>query len=436
MAGDAARPLSPAEATLWRLDRASPVGFTTIARVTGRLDEAALRAGLAAAQARHPLLRVRIEAVGIGGARFVPGAGEIPLRCEDGPADGWAAVAEREVNTSVPWARAPLARAVWLRHGPEDGTLLVTLHHSVGDGKSGVFVVRDVLAGAVGLPLGEARPFHGPVEARIALRGARLWWVAARTLGRELWRMARHGRPRPLVLDTPGPPSGRRYRVRGLGLDPDATARLTERARAEGTTVHGALSAALLQAVATVQGGPATMGCGSAVDIRRHVVPPLADEVLFAVSAANVTVRVSPDGDLWALARAIRADLLADVERGGPLALHHAIHVVLRLADRGRLDPDRFAALAHRANISTTGVTNLGRLDVPERYGPLTARTMHFVVGPSALADLVTTSTSFAGRLAWNFVAATPQIADARLDRIVAEATRRLDQASSRSVSS
>ncbi len=427
----AGRPLSPAETTLWRLDRASPVGFTTIARVTGPLDAAALRAGLAAAQARHPLLRVRIEADGVDRARFVPDAGEVPLTCEDGDPDDWPAIAEAEVNTRVPWERAPLLRARWVRHGPGDGTLFVTLHHAIGDGRSGVFVVRDVLAAAAGEPTPGAPAFDGPVERRIRLRGARLWWVVAQTLGREAWRAMRVGRPRRLVLDAPSPASGRRYRVRGARLDEAATARLTARARAEGTTVHAALSAALLQAVAHVQGGPSAMGCGSAVDIRRHVDPPLADEVLFAVSAASSTVRVAPDEDLWALARTLRAHLLADVARGGPLALHHAVHVLLRLLDRGRLEPDRFAALVLRAGISTTGVTNLGRLDVPERFGPLTALSMHFVVGPSALADLVTTSTCFAGRLAWNFVATTPAIADARLDRLFAEALRRLDQASS-----
>ena len=39
----------------------------------------------------------------------------------------------------------PRARCIWLRHGEADSTLLLTFHHVISDGKSGVLVMRDLI---------------------------------------------------------------------------------------------------------------------------------------------------------------------------------------------------------------------------------------------------------------------------------------------------
>jgi hypothetical protein len=288
--------------------------------------------------------------------------------------------------------------------------------------------VRDVLTAAGGGALAAPPAFAGPVEARMPRdrRGWRAAWALVRMFGRDFGRTLRWGRMRHLSAEQAAPVQGRRYRVAGALLDAETSARLTERARAERTTVHGALSAALLQAVAALEGGPRTLGCGSAVDLRRRMDPPLADEVMFAVSAVTSTHRVDPHGDLWALARRVRDDLTADVERGAAHAFHTFQRRMLPIVDLGRPAPPAFADRLYRLRMTTTGVTNLGRLDVPRQYGPLTAETLGFVVGPSALADLVTTSTAFADRISWWFVGAEPYVSAERLRRIADEAHRRL----------
>ena len=58
----APRRLDRGEALFWFLDRFSPMNFAVVAEGGGRLDEQALQDALAAAQGRHPLLAVAIEA--------------------------------------------------------------------------------------------------------------------------------------------------------------------------------------------------------------------------------------------------------------------------------------------------------------------------------------------------------------------------------------
>ncbi|MCK7475241.1 MAG: hypothetical protein MZV49_21000 [Rhodopseudomonas palustris] len=56
------RPLDRAETFFWFLDRFSSMNFAVIAEGRGTLADAALQAALDAAQRRHPLLTVAVEA--------------------------------------------------------------------------------------------------------------------------------------------------------------------------------------------------------------------------------------------------------------------------------------------------------------------------------------------------------------------------------------
>src|SRR5690606_29974877 len=71
---------------------------------------------------------------------------EIPLRVEDSPASQeithWL---EEELELSVPWKQGPMVRCTWIRHADQFHQLLVTFHHIIGDGISGVHFLGDLL---------------------------------------------------------------------------------------------------------------------------------------------------------------------------------------------------------------------------------------------------------------------------------------------------
>ena len=138
------RALSPTEQTFFVADEICSLNFVMHCELAGELDEAALRNALGKVQARHPLLRMRLEG-DAGSLWFRPGAEAIPLRLIDAPPAAVAPEAERELHTRFDGARGPLIRCVWIRHASGHGTLLTTFHHLIGDGISGALLLRNLM---------------------------------------------------------------------------------------------------------------------------------------------------------------------------------------------------------------------------------------------------------------------------------------------------
>src|SRR6266540_716538 len=130
-----ARPLGGNEKAFWKLSEASPLNFAAIAHLRGgsaRPAAGAYRGALAGLQGRHPLLRAHIE-LRRGQPWFV-GPREVapvPLAERAVPRAGAIAVLEDELRRRIPWAEAPLARALLLDHGEDGGTFALLLHHAI-----------------------------------------------------------------------------------------------------------------------------------------------------------------------------------------------------------------------------------------------------------------------------------------------------------------
>ncbi|WP_290062571.1 condensation domain-containing protein, partial [Amycolatopsis solani] len=140
-------------------------------RLSGPLDEDAVRRALDAVSARHELLRTSFDLVGHPEPmQQVHAAAPIPLTVLDAPAAAdpaealklwWAGQWQRAFDL----AEAPLARCHVLRH--PDGTwhLAVSVHHSVVDGWSFAVVLADLLQ-AYDHELGGSAPIAAPPVAR------------------------------------------------------------------------------------------------------------------------------------------------------------------------------------------------------------------------------------------------------------------------------
>lgn len=398
------RALSPTENLMWQLDEAGSINFTMLARVAGELSEAALVDALAAVQARHPLLRVRIEAADDG---LVFAEGDVPRLPLTIERSAWFEVAAREINLPIDWRSGPLARVTAIAED-QGFRLLVTMHHAAADATSGTRFVRDlleayeaVLAGrdpalAV-LPVPQAQDDRIPDPPR----GLRLAWRAGGLLSRQLAaKVAGVVRP---ALDEPD--AAVQTAVLFELLDASLTHALAERARSEGTTVHGALGAAMLLAMAEDLDGGGTMGCLSALDVRGELSEPETDAIGLFVMGLTTRHRVRSGDALWDLARDLKTKLTTQLARGD----HFTTAALTRLAPKGE-PPDVVARRVVSMVGATVAVTNLGRLDLPTRYGPLELRELSFCAAgnafPGSAAGLMVTT--FAGRLSFNFVYATP----------------------------
>src|SRR5215469_2488421 len=143
-------PLSHQQEGLWFLDRLTPgspvYNMPFALRLGGPLDEAALRATLAAAVARHEGLRTRFGCErGVPFQIIDPPPERMPLPVTTAASlDAALALAEDEAHTPFDLARGPLFRARLIRLAPDDHVLLLTIHHIVTDGWSNAILTGEL----------------------------------------------------------------------------------------------------------------------------------------------------------------------------------------------------------------------------------------------------------------------------------------------------
>ncbi|MFE1174079.1 condensation domain-containing protein [Streptomyces sp. NPDC058773] len=158
-------PLSHAQRRMWLMDRLGQgsasysVPFAT--RLRGPLDLDALAAALTALVSRHEILRTRYgQRDGEPYQEVQPAPESVALRvveAEDSDAEGSAALLAEEAHRPFDLAAGPLPRALVLRHGPQDHTVLLTFHHIALDGASLETVAKELAelyaaGSAAGLP--------------------------------------------------------------------------------------------------------------------------------------------------------------------------------------------------------------------------------------------------------------------------------------------
>ncbi|MEV6399764.1 condensation domain-containing protein [Streptomyces sp. NPDC051907] len=133
-------PLSHAQRRMWLMDRLGQGGslysvpFAT--RLHGPLDVDALAVALTALVRRHAVLRTRYGQRGDEPYQeTLPAPDTIAVPVVEADGDGAQALAA-EASRPFDLAAGPLPRALVLRHGPQDHTVLLTFHHIAIDGGS------------------------------------------------------------------------------------------------------------------------------------------------------------------------------------------------------------------------------------------------------------------------------------------------------------
>jgi Condensation domain len=232
------RPLGSLEQLFYLLDQVSPTHFAVTAQIKGRTRIVAWRAALDSLQLRHPLFSVCIDIDEESKPYFRHVAdAPIPLRVMEGrvPSD-WESEIEKELALPFQAETAPLVPAVLL-HDTNEAVFTLTAHHSIADGMSLSYAIRDTLRALSGQSI-KRLPVLPPQEElfgridRTAMASTREAPDEYRSGPPAVYRKRDDSRPR----------------IHRLALTAETSRRLRERSREEGTTVHGALCAALLLA--------------------------------------------------------------------------------------------------------------------------------------------------------------------------------------------
>lgn len=424
------------------LDRVATVNFTTIARVRGSFDAAQLRQALDALGRRHPGLTARLCRRRLRWYLQPSEVHSIASRVVDCDPRAWAPHAEAETR-HAPWPLdGPRARCIWLRHGEADSTLLLTFHHVIGDGKSGVLVMRDLirLLADPSLELPEIDTLPQEVFFPPSYR-------PSQNLGKAFGLLARDMRATPatrLVSEGRAPVEERTQRVVPIRFTESQTNALRTLARREGYTLHGLLSAALMLALRETGDwkDERTMRFFHPVDlrvyleqIRQHTdgnLPCIGEASGVYVSYLDSEHRVSPNTELHKLGREVTEQIQLQKADGIPF---------LTSPFSGRLIPWMRVLLGSKRMLRlcegqltrrSFAFTNLGlleRLDVRERYRGLEIEELHFFAAVSTMGPLGATATTFRNRLQLNLGHVEPGLGRATMDRFHGHLMSTLDAA-------
>ncbi|CAB3809779.1 hypothetical protein LMG28614_07131 [Paraburkholderia ultramafica] len=363
---DLTRELGAFEHTLWATDCIEPHHFLLVVRLErlecASFDENRLRAALAAAQRRHPALRVRIACADGLPPRYCPVDLPIPLQVIRGcHKDDWRVRSVQELTEPVDADRGPLLR-VCLLLGEDASHLILTVHHAIGDGASAAYLMREILEFGVD----DARPALPALPARRSVE--------------EIVTKAPdcpppHGSHSTQMRATPR----LRPTVTSFEIAPDILDALVQRSRLEQTTLQGALIAA---GSLSFEGVSARIL--SPVNVRSHL-PGIVDDFGLYIAAAITSLDLHAGRDFWQVAREARVQLTQ--ARTLP-ALHRRVAATRSLLADSQVDADIYASYdSLRQELGYQAVlSNLGRFpDIvrPER-GPYVSAAYLLLNGDAA----------------------------------------------------
>ena len=233
------RALGAMEQLFWLMDQKYPAQLTVTAEVKGFTKVQSWRDALDAVQRRHPVLSTSINRNEEGQpALYRADAAPIPLRVVDGRVQGrWELEVDREMAAPFTPEQTPLIRSV-LIHKPQSAVLIMIAHHAIADGMALVFLIRDLLQVLSGGQI-ETLSFSSAAEELLSRlpEGEKIIQAETSQAGAPQTEPAQYQEG-----------NGLAPRATARKLDENLTATLKERVRREGTTVQGALCAALVLA--------------------------------------------------------------------------------------------------------------------------------------------------------------------------------------------
>jgi NRPS condensation-like uncharacterized protein len=367
------RALGAREQMFWLMDQKHPVHLTVTAEVKGITKVQSWRDALDAVQKRHPILSTSIKRNEEGQpALYQVDAAPIPLRVVDGSVqEHWELELDREMALPFTPEQAPLIRTV-LIHKPQSAVLIIIAHHAIADGMALVFLIRDLLQVLSGEQI-EVFSFSSSGEELLNKLPKREEIVQAEA--------SQAGAPaaEPALYRED---DGLAPRATARKLDENLTAAVRERARREGTTVQGALCAALVLAGRKTSSTwrKQSVRVMSPVDARAHL---RAGEAcgLYLGAGAMIPFQPGDSSDFWELARFAKQKISPSQTFQSLSASLHALEAIMTKD----MDVETAAQIAAGVFARELMVSNLGQMPYGSEFGRLR---LEAVWGPTALQGL------------------------------------------------
>jgi hypothetical protein len=327
---DFVRYLGAFEHLHWLFSQSGPRAFAFAIEVAGTTTVDQWRAALDALQLSQPFFSVQIDVDDDRRPYFRQvNDSPIPMRVLDGRLTAsWEVEIARE-NSAILWGdHAPLLRTV-LIHQAERSIFIITAHHSIGDGVSMAAALCDLVRALSGEQL-ERRPMLPSPEDLLDVVSQ------VSPVQDQTEHTVANGHNRTSFAQSYVKP----FTIQSLRLDSASTSRIRKRARAEETTLHGALCAAVIHAASTRSSARTQEAVRLLSPFNARKQCGVGNTSSMCIGAAIIPVSSGQERDLWSLARHIKSEHTGPVSRAGfTLALQMISDAVVNISDvDGALD--------------------------------------------------------------------------------------------------
>ncbi len=414
---------------MFKIGQEEPIFFTMTARIIGDLSLAELENALTKVRQKHLLTAVKVIDDGETPPYFVQtDPADVPLRIiEDGTDGLWLEVIAQELVTLIDATKDPLVRFVWIQ-GDGFSDLIAVCHHAVADGLSASYLMRDMMTFLGNPELNVAPlPMNPGLEELIPADVEAELLPAIQAEMEE--QMVHFATATPMPREVP-PPS--KFVVHGRELTSAQTAVLVQQARAEETTVHGALGAAFLLAFTQQFGAETgyTRTIQSPINLRPHLAEPLTESMGTFVHIATTEIDCTPTQDFWQVARAVRDGFVAKLT---PAELFSFL-LMVKLTPF--IDRESFETIYHTSMNARPdhapydfSLSNIGRLDFVEQYGRFQLKSFYGPTFSATVDENVIGVCTVNGRLSFTFIHKPEFIETAVVETIITRALQILGTA-------
>jgi NRPS condensation-like uncharacterized protein len=401
------RPLGANERIFWSYQQIRPMHFVTTANIIGILHVKELQEAIAKVQRHHPLLNVQIILDKSDSPWFAENSTKIPIRLvKRNSEQQWQKEVEQELASPFDWNEAPLIRVVLLQ-GNNASDLIITCDHSIADGRSVMFLLRDILQ-AIELP-------NEPLINLSPQQNYEQLVPDAKKIEQPSFEPSLSNTKTKQEL-----PENSHPRLHAWSLSAVETISLVSKCKKAGTSVHAAICAAFLLAIAE-QGTPKTnlresaaLKCLSPIDVRKFL-STIDEDFGFYFTTIVTTDNVTADLSLWELARSVKDQLN---QRINPEQIFAPIPDAEAFVSTLPSHKDT-VSMMETVNDYDILVSNLGRLTIPKKYGELA---LAAVYGPSLMShidqDLVVGVTTLDDQMFFSLVYSEFNISHPQVERL------------------
>lgn len=415
---------------MWLIADKHPVTFAIIARVRGTITADQFQRALYGVREKYPPLTMRVNIEADGLPYLISDSDLAFPVCirERVNAGTWEEEMAHNLAQPFDMCKEPPIRFLWLR-GDDVSEIVIVCPHALADGYSAAYVIRDFLH-YLGNPDASVTTVPLSPSASDLIPDFRGKWMTV--FGAKM---------KAEFLKLPGKREPDKARLSGVEkisekpknyllsweLSVEQTSALIKRCRAEGTTVHAALSVAFLRAFGEFYGGGWYRKIQSPVDLRKRLAQPVGESFGLYINLVEFFVDCEPERSFWEVAREIKRHFIQHCD---DKLLFKTLLDTTVLMDSLAPVITSDTIMSHMPEVKyDLSITNLGKLNFPLQYGSLKLEALYGPVLSGIPEEIVLGVITIGGKMHFTMSYTDLKLNASQAEQISATAMEQLAEA-------